>query len=266
VATVTYPLRRLYGGHFTVAPVSVLVDPVRVRRIFDLKQGGCISEKVLCIYRQQLVEAHLFVINKCVLPGEADLATRRQAVAGRFSGPEILAVSSRQGTNLDAWFARLTGEEQAAGAVMDMDYDVYAGGEELLGWLNGTVQLAAETAFEADGFLQCLAREVQQRLQARPAEIAHLKMTFSPEGALGDIAAVNLVRNDFVPEISLHLEAPVQRGQLIINLCAEAAPGFLGATFREALAAAVGGFPGEFAGEPRTSGTFPSRAAESDAS
>ena len=33
VATVTYPLRRLYGENFTVAPVSVLVDPVPALRV-----------------------------------------------------------------------------------------------------------------------------------------------------------------------------------------------------------------------------------------
>src|SRR5881392_1372436 len=32
VATVTYPLRRLYGENFTVAPVSVLADPIRAMR------------------------------------------------------------------------------------------------------------------------------------------------------------------------------------------------------------------------------------------
>src|SRR6266705_4086759 len=34
VATVTYPLRRLYGDDFIVAPLSVLVDPVRALRVF----------------------------------------------------------------------------------------------------------------------------------------------------------------------------------------------------------------------------------------
>src|SRR5205814_2970946 len=33
VATVTYPLRRLYGEDFQVAPVSVLVGPVRAVRV-----------------------------------------------------------------------------------------------------------------------------------------------------------------------------------------------------------------------------------------
>src|SRR3989454_9689993 len=45
VATVTYPLRRLYGEDFEVAPVSVLVDPIRARRVFGLEEGGNFSEK-----------------------------------------------------------------------------------------------------------------------------------------------------------------------------------------------------------------------------
>ena len=44
VATVTYPLRRLYGDSFTVAPVSVLVDPIRAERVFGLRQGGSFSK------------------------------------------------------------------------------------------------------------------------------------------------------------------------------------------------------------------------------
>src|SRR5262245_2312065 len=33
VATVSYPLRRIYGNDFAIAPLSVLVDPVRARRV-----------------------------------------------------------------------------------------------------------------------------------------------------------------------------------------------------------------------------------------
>src|SRR6187551_247847 len=40
VATVTYPLRRLYGDEFTIAPLSVLLDPVRARRVLGLEQGS----------------------------------------------------------------------------------------------------------------------------------------------------------------------------------------------------------------------------------
>src|SRR5689334_7894302 len=64
VATVTYPLRRLYGDNFRIAPLSVLVDPIRARRIFGLEAGGSFSEKVVYIYEKQLQEANIIVINK----------------------------------------------------------------------------------------------------------------------------------------------------------------------------------------------------------
>src|ERR1700759_1530637 len=64
VATVSYPLRRMYGEQFSVAPFSVLVDPVRAEHVLGLAEGKKFSEKVLYIYRKQLEEADLIVISK----------------------------------------------------------------------------------------------------------------------------------------------------------------------------------------------------------
>ena len=243
-ATVTYPLRRLYGDNFTVAPVSVLVDPVRALRVFGVEPGGNFSEKVLYIYLKQIEEADLVVINKSDLLDEQRLETLRQAILARFPGKEIYAVSSRDGTHLEEWFGRLTSTEQVATRAMEVDYQVYAEGEALLGWLNCTVQLKASEPFDADLYLKKLAGTLQNRLEAESAQVAHLKMTLSPDASLnGDIAAVNLVRNDFVPELSYHLEEPVTSGQLIINLRAEGAPDILGTVVRDGLQSAAKDFP-----------------------
>jgi len=219
--------------------VSVLVDPIRAMRAFGVEEGGSFSEKVLYIYMKQVEEADLVIISKCDLLDEARLASLRAAIAARFPGKEILAVSPREGIGLEPWFAKIASEEQVAGAAMEVDYTVYADGEALLGWLNCTVQLAAVEAFDGDRFLKELASLVQERLRAGKAEVAHLKMTLSPESGLGQIGVVNLVRNDFVPELSMALEGPVRGGQLIINLRAEAAPDVLGTAVQEALAAAA---------------------------
>jgi G3E family GTPase len=64
VATVTYPLRRIYGQQFVIAPLSVLVDPIRAERLFGLAPGKGFSEKVVYIYRKQLQEADVIVIAK----------------------------------------------------------------------------------------------------------------------------------------------------------------------------------------------------------
>src|SRR6059058_1732791 len=46
-ASVSYPLRRMYGDDFTVAPLSVLVDPIRAMRILGVEAGKAFSKKVV---------------------------------------------------------------------------------------------------------------------------------------------------------------------------------------------------------------------------
>lgn len=241
VATVTYPLRRMYGDEFAIAPLSVLVDPVRAERVFGLVEGKKFSEKVLYIYRKQLEEADLIVITKDELLPADRLQSLIARLSEEFPKAEILTVSVRENRGLDPWFARLTDTEQRARATMEVDYELYAEGEALLGWLNATVHLDSTAGFDSEAVLTALARGVQSRLDG--SEIAHLKMTLSPDGGLGDIAAINLVRSDFVPELSLRLEAPVTSGQLIINCRAEAAPEILGDAIRTAIAALPLQFP-----------------------
>src|SRR5205823_6156763 len=126
----------------------------------------------------------------------------------------------------------------------EVDYELYAEGEALLGWLNCTVQCAAGTAFDANAVLKRLADEIRERLHRDGAEVAHLKMTFSPEEGLGEIAVINLVRNDYVPEVSQALEEVVHNGQLIVNLRAEAGPELLRDAVRNALDGLAGNFHG----------------------
>lgn len=224
VATVTYPLRRLYGDAFTVAPLNVLVDPVRAERLFGFAEGGKFSDKVAYIYRKQLEEADLLVITKTETLDATRLERLRARLAEECPHAEVLAVSIRTGAGVAEWFEKITSCEQQARATMAVDYELYAEGEALLGWLNATIQIAGEPAFDSKMVLKSFASEIQHLLAARGGEIAHLKMTLSPDAGLGDIAAISLVRSDFVPELSLTLDAPVSSGQLILNCRAEAAP------------------------------------------
>jgi hypothetical protein len=136
-------------------------------------------------------------------------------------------------------------DEQARRNPMAVDYEVYADGEALLGWLNATVTLKSDDEFEANDFLKNLATNVQGRLQVAGAEIAHFKMTFSPDdGIAGELASINLVRSDYVAELGMELDEPTTGGQLIINLRAEADPASLMEAVKAALDQVKTGFFG----------------------
>lgn len=237
VASVSYPLRRIYGENYTIAPLSVLVDPYRARRVLGLDNSRNFSSKVVYVYRKQLEEAEYIVINKCDSIEPAELEELKAALQNEFQPREVLSVSARDGNGLEDWFGRVESEEGWSREAMEVDYNIYAEGEALLGWLNATVDLSAAEEFDGNQYVEDLAADIHQRLNGLSVEVAHLKMTLTPNVGLGDIATVNLVRNDFVPEIAERLQDPLQRGSLVINLRAESQSDALRQVTEDALAA-----------------------------
>lgn len=244
VATVSYPLRRIYGDDFAIAPLSVLVDPIRAQRVLGLVEGGKFSDKVTYIYRKQLEEADIIVINKRELLSAPELERLRAALADAFPGREILEVSARSGDGLPNWFEAISRGEQSSRPSMAVDYELYAEGEALLGWLNATVELRGAEAFDGNAAVQRFAEAMQKRLAEQGAQIAHLKMTLDPDAGIGDLAVINLVRNDYVPELSQELEDSLEAGQLIVNVRAEVAPDALKIALEDALATSFGSVSG----------------------
>jgi G3E family GTPase len=248
VATVTYPLRRLYGDAFSVAPLSVVIDPLRALRILGVvaeEDGKRFSPKVVYIYLKQLEEADLIVINKRDLIDQAHLARLDAALQERFPRALRFAISARSGEGVEAWFSHLVASEQGAGTAMGVDYDTYAEGEALLGWYNATVAVAHGTlAVDGNQLVERLCAAIQAGLVATQAEIAHLKMTLSPEDGSGEIATINLVQSDRQGELAQSLSDDISSAQLVINLRAEAAPGQLEQAVADALRAEALRTPG----------------------
>ena len=83
-------------------------------------------------------------------------------------------------------------------------------------------------------------RKQQAALNINDLEVAHLKMTLAPEGESGGLAIINLVGSQFDAEASQRLQDDVQRGEIILNIRAEAEPEALEAMVRNAVEACSG--------------------------
>lgn len=221
VATVAMPLRHIYGDRYRVAPLSVLVDPERALRVLGLETGRSFSPKVLYVYEKQLEEADVLVINKvdAVAPERVDAL--RAELTRRYPAARVITISARTGEGVAEWIDQLVAAD-ARGQVLDIDYDTYAEGEALLGWLNCTASVSG-AAVDGDEFVLAVARGIHGALGAGDVEVAHLKLTLVPAEGPG-ISVVNATRTDAPPELAFALDAQIDAGELTINLRAETDP------------------------------------------
>jgi G3E family GTPase len=234
VATVVYPLEQMYGERYSIAPLSVLVDPIRAQRFLGLLEGKTFSPKVNYIYDKQLEEADLIVVNKRELLDPASLERLTEGLAERYPQSEVLAVSVRDSLGLSQWFSKLEDSQSSRSATMEVDYQVYAQGEALLGWVNTSWSVSGPE-FDGNRMLVDLLESIHRKLtEAGRPGIAHLKATLVPDQG-NDLAVANLVREDGQVEQAYWLAEGLTDGELTINLRAEADPQVLRKVVEESL-------------------------------
>lgn len=247
VATVSLPLQEKHEREFIIAPFSVMVDPVRAARVFGLESGAKFSDKISYIYRKQIEEADIIVINKADTVSSVTLARLKQAPERHAVEATVFTVSARTGAGLDEWLDCLMRQTLTLRRPLEIDYNVYGEAEALLSWLNCTVRLSCVKYFNSSRVLADLAVCVQSLLQQEGGEIAHLKMTLRPDEDLGATTVINLVRNDGTPEFAEELPEPIQSGEMLLNLRAEADPELLHSAVNRALLALMEKSPNLFA-------------------
>lgn len=238
MATVNLPLQQIYGHDFVVSPLSVVVDPVRARRVLGLDDSGKrLSKNVCYIYEKQLEEAEIIVINKIDLLSDPERSQLRDALSEKFPNSQVVEIAAREEREVAPWFEAVLEAESKPLEVMKIDYDRYGEGEALLGWLNATLHLEApgEEEFDGNVLLHSLAISLRTLLEAQSLEVAHLKMTLTPFGDPYEIAAANLVRTDDEPHLSHHLTETLDEGELSLNIRAEADPAVLESATHQAL-------------------------------
>ncbi|GBC98874.1 Hydrogenase isoenzymes nickel incorporation protein HypB [bacterium HR17] len=224
-ATVVNPLKLFYGDIFRLAPFSVLVDPQRVRELVLKEIPTRFPEEVAYIFRKQLEEADIIVLNKVdtLSPDEADRMV--SALKELQPNKPVLKVSALRGDGVDEWLQMLMSDAPAGSHILrDLDYDTYAKGEAVLGWLNATVRLVGTPQFNARQFAEQLMDELRTAVNARNAEVAHLKFLLT--SGTGSLRA-HLTKADAAPTFIGELNE-VEEATLVLNARVALSPEALG--------------------------------------
>jgi G3E family GTPase len=221
VATVVRPLQQLYSTTFDVAPYAVLLKPSHGSRILRNEAKGGFSPQAAYIFKKQLEEADLIVINRSDELSAAEADDLAALLQTQHPGTPVLRMSAKTGHGFEALVEMLDQRGRFGQRLMDVDYDTYAIGEADLGWLNSSLTVAAPQPFDLDELLLDIIAKLQASFAAIEAETAHLKTIGMAEGLYG---VANLVSSFSTPELSLASRGQVREAELVVNARVAIAP------------------------------------------
>ena len=228
-ATILQPLKKFLKSEVRVSPLTVLADPVKLAAILNGEDSG-LHEDAAYIYRKQLEESDVILVSKSDTLAPDALGRLKEETAKAFPASRVMSVSALKGEGIDAWLTDLEEHTDAGTHLLNIDYDRYAHGEAVLGWLNGTIALrGAET--DGNDLLLALMNGLQARIEAQSLRVGHVKAIVEngPRYAVGNItgtAGTLTFRGDAGSGTTL---------QLTVNARVECTPEHLDRLVRETL-------------------------------
>lgn len=182
MATVLLPLERIYHLPFMLAPLSVVLDARRaLATLGGRRHPRDFHRDVGYVFRKQMEEAEWLVVNKIDLLEEGDAAELQARLAENYPSKRVFFVSAKTGAGLDEWFEALMVSSSAPGEIMEVDYERYAEGEALLGWVNSEarcrIRSHSDNDFEWGIWLASTGERIAAGLELRGHEVGHFKMS-----------------------------------------------------------------------------------------
>ncbi|MCX7796737.1 MAG: hypothetical protein N2380_09525 [bacterium] len=172
IATVFKPLERDYLDKINLKPLSIVVDPKRLKKLMIEKNSSFHSE-INYLFQKQLEEADIIVLNKIDTLILEEVKEMNNFLRKHFYDTEIINVSAKSGTNIERWVEKIFNLSPSE-KVLEIDYDLYGKAEGRLGWLNATFKITGEN-IDINSIIKNLLEEARSAFLKNHYEIAHLK-------------------------------------------------------------------------------------------
>jgi G3E family GTPase len=214
-ATVVRPLINYHGGQFSVAPLTTVVDPLRLRAFRPAPAGGEPESDLSYLFSRQLAEAEIIAVNKIDLLGEADAAAALATLEHAHPAARVVPYSARTGAGLadllQAWQSGAAWQGE-----LEIDYDRYAAAEAQLAWLNQRfeVRAADPAGFDPVRWADTALRRTAQLTGVPDADIGHIKLTLDTDAGMFKASITGTTSG---PAIDLVPDGLAHRGAAVIN-------------------------------------------------
>src|SRR5690606_26028272 len=153
-----------------------------------------VEESVRYIYKKQLEEADLIVINKADLITEDQKRMIGDMLNQEYAGKSYIFQNSTSEADVNHWLSRLQGMK-ASGLVLDIDYNTYGEGEARMAWLDKKLVIEDDARMAAN-VTRKLIEAIFRRISEERLLIGHLKF-FVDAGSWSRKISFTASSNDF---------------------------------------------------------------------
>ena len=175
IATIAKPLEKFHPDITLI--ISVFADAQLLHALIT-GNASFLDENVRYVYKKQLAEADVLIINKVDLLNEVELTAVKQQVESEYTGKIVLYQNSLNETSVRDWILLLNQfEVQKERKSLQIDYDRYAKGEAVLGWLDQKIKIETKNN-SAHSVALTFIHAVYSGIRDTMNPIAHLKFLF----------------------------------------------------------------------------------------
>lgn len=179
-ATILQPIKDIEKNRLELEAFSVLIDPERLTTILNNKDAG-IHPSAIYIMRKQLEEADIIVISKKDKFNSEIIDNLVERTQKAFPGKPVLAISALTGNGVEKLLQTAASIKHPGINLTDVDYDTYAEGEAVLGWLNMETALQKKEA-DWKSFAKKLLTAIARKFASEKIAIAHVKLFLEGHG------------------------------------------------------------------------------------
>jgi G3E family GTPase len=228
-STIIQPLKANLNQKLIISPLTVLADPFKLKSILNGENAGLHPSSVY-IYQKQLEESDIILITKTDLLENNELELLKEKVKLHYPSSDVLAVSSKTGDGIDSWLKLILSKTKSGQKIIQIDYDTYAEGEAVLGWLNASVRLAGEK-IDWDKTAKTFMQDLSNKIEGQNSNVGHLKIILEngSNHLIGNLTGTS-------ETLSFRGEAGISNNaQMIINARIGVKPEKLDKTIKESL-------------------------------